>query len=90
MHTRIAYAWKQLNNIEIKYAEKGANTLPKRLHNALNPKTVAALTKSGVYGDGNGLQLKIDDRGNKRWIQRMTVAGCKRRRYIGPRGRIDC
>ena len=49
--------------------------MPKRLHQALNPKTVATLTRPGQYADGNGLALKVDNRGNRRWVQRLTVGG---------------
>ncbi len=49
--------------------------MPKKPSNALNPKQAVSLNKPGVYGDGNSLQLKIDDKGNKRWIQRMSLSG---------------
>ena len=37
--------------------------MPKRLVNALNPKTVASLTKPGSYADGGGLELRVDAKG---------------------------
>ena len=49
--------------------------MPKRLHNALNPKQVASMAKPGTYADGNGLALKIDAKIDKRWIQRLTQNG---------------
>ena len=47
--------------------------IPKRLHNALNPKNVSALSTAGIYSDGGGLALKVDPKLNKRWILRGTV-----------------
>ena len=29
--------------------------------------------KPGQYSDGNGLTLKVDDKGGKRWFQRVTI-----------------
>ncbi len=40
-----------------------------------------ALTKSGRYGDGDGLYLYISPSGTKSWVQRIVVNG--RRRDIG-------
>ena len=49
----------------------------------LNPKTVAALSESGKYPDGGGLSLRIDEHGNKNWIQRVRVAKKDTTRSIG-------
>ena len=57
--------------------------MPKRLHNALNPKTVVSLAAPGTYADGNGLALKIDPKGNRRWIWRGTVEGKAAMRGLG-------
>ena len=57
--------------------------MPKRLHNALNPKQVASMTKPGTYSDRNGLALKIDAKINKRWIQRLTQNGKTVMRGLG-------
>ena len=57
--------------------------MPKRLHHALNPGTVASLSKPGTYADGDGLALKIDNRLNKRWIWRGTVGGKAVMRGLG-------
>lgn len=57
--------------------------MPKKLHNALNPKTVAALTVPGTYADGGGLALRVDNRGNRRWIWRGTVDGKAAMRGLG-------
>ncbi len=39
--------------------------MPKRLHNALNPKQVTTLGP-GTHSDGGGLALRVDDRENPR------------------------
>ena len=57
--------------------------MPKRLHHALNPRTVASLNKPGTYADGAGLALKIDGRLNKRWVWRGTVDGKAAMRGLG-------
>lgn len=55
--------------------------MPTVKHNALSAAQVRSLKHPGTYTDGNGLTLRIDARGNKRWVQRVTVAG--KRRNIG-------
>lgn len=47
----------------------------------LTAMNVRNLTKPGLHSDGNGLYLKVDDTGAKRWIQRLVING--RRRDIG-------
>ena len=49
--------------------------MPRTLEKALNAKTVAAITQPGAYADGNGLALKVDVKGNKRWLWRGTIDG---------------
>lgn len=57
--------------------------MPKVLKNALNPKTVNSLSKPGTYADGSGLALKVDDRGNRRWVWRGKVNGKAAMRGLG-------
>ena len=57
--------------------------MPKVLKNALNPKTVANLSDPGKYADGGGLILRVDQQGNKVWIQRVTVNGKETMRGLG-------
>ena len=57
--------------------------MPKTLRNALNPKTVASLSRPGKYADGGGLALRIDQSGNKRWVQRLTLDGKETMRGLG-------
>lgn len=47
----------------------------------LTAATVRTVTKTGLHADGNGLYLKIDDNGSKRWIQRIVING--KRRDVG-------
>lgn len=47
----------------------------------LTAATVRSLTAPGFYPDGQGLYLKIDNGGAKRWIQRLVIQG--KRRDIG-------
>lgn len=47
----------------------------------LTAATVRAITKPGLHADGNGLYLKVDGNGAKRWIQRVTIKG--KRRDVG-------
>ena len=45
---------------------------------------VKAETRPGRYMDGNGLFLRVDKTGAKRWGQRIMVAGTRRDLGIGP------
>ena len=47
----------------------------------LTAATVRTVTKTGLHADGNGLYLKVDPGGAKRWIQRVVING--KRRDIG-------
>ena len=40
-------------------------------------------TEPGSYSDGYGLTLRIDARGNKRWVQRLTIGGRQRNMGLG-------
>ena len=64
-------------------AYEKASTKPKgrHPHNALSSSKVRTITDPGMYADGNGLYLKVDDSGNRRWVQRVTVQG--RRHNLG-------
>lgn len=53
----------------------------------LTAATVRGVTKPGMYADGNGLYLKVDGSGAKRWIQRIVING--KRRDIGLGGVRD-
>lgn len=47
----------------------------------LTAANVRAITKVGLHADGNGLYLKVDSNGAKRWVQRIIING--KRRDIG-------
>ena len=49
--------------------------MPKVLDEALTHRFINGIDTPGVYADGNGLALKVDKNGNKRWIQRLVVGG---------------
>ena len=57
--------------------------MPKLLNHALTASQVRSLKAEGVFSDGNGLTLRIDASGNKRWFQRITVAGKKHNVGLG-------
>ena len=44
----------------------------------LTAATVRNLNQPGLHGDGNGLYLKVDRSGAKRWIQRLVIHGNRR------------
>ncbi|MES3045508.1 tyrosine-type recombinase/integrase [Sphingomonas faeni] len=47
----------------------------------LSAATVRTMKAPGLHGDGNGLYLKVDPSGAKRWMQRLVIDG--KRRDIG-------
>ena len=49
--------------------------MSRRPTNALSAARVRTAKKPGRSADGNGLYLLVDDAGNKRWIQRLTIRG---------------
>src|SRR5215218_4620481 len=55
--------------------------------NALSGTFVHAVRAPGLYADGNGLYLRVDAAGCKRWILRTVVQG--KRRDIGLGG-LSC
>jgi len=56
---------------------------PKGRHRekVLTAQTVRNLKEPGFYGDGNGLYLRVDESGARRWVQRIVIQG--KRRDIG-------
>ncbi|MFZ2996191.1 tyrosine-type recombinase/integrase [Sphingobium sp.] len=53
----------------------------------LTAVTVRTITRPGMHADGNGLYLKVDKSGAKRWIQRIVIND--KRRDIGLGGIKD-
>lgn len=56
----------------------------KRLSSAF----VRTVSKSGFYGDGNGLYLKVDPSGAKRWVQRLVIGNKRRDIGLGSAGLV--
>jgi integrase len=52
--------------------------------NRLTAKAVAAASKPGLYGDGDGLYLKVAESGSKSWVVRWTTGGKLRKHGLGP------
>lgn len=57
--------------------------MPRLKMHALSPASVKRVTRPGDYTDGYGLTLRVDARGNKRWIQRLTIRGKQRNLGLG-------
>ncbi len=57
--------------------------MPRIKGHALTSRWVRQATKPGEFGDGYGLALRIDAKGNKRWIQRLTIGGKQRNMGLG-------
>ena len=55
--------------------------MPKVKNNALTAARVRTVKEPGEYTDGNGLTLRVDQRGNRRWLQRISIHG--KRRNVG-------
>ncbi|VXD07812.1 hypothetical protein SPHINGOT1_80228 [Sphingomonas sp. T1] len=62
----------------------GIKPIGRHQEKRLSAQTVRALSTPGLHGDGNGLYLKVDPSGAKRWIQRIVIAGKRRDLGIGP------
>jgi hypothetical protein len=59
----------------------GIKPTGRHLEKRLSAAAVRAIKTPGLHADGNGLYLKVDPSGARRWIQRLVVEG--RRRDIG-------
>lgn len=51
---------------------------------ALSAAFVRSAKGPGFYADGNGLYLKVDASGARRWVQRVSIDGKRRDLAIGP------
>ena len=49
--------------------------MPKTITKGLTAAFVRSVKDSGVYGDGQGLALRVSPQGRKSWIQRLTIDG---------------
>ena len=57
--------------------------MPTLKHKALEPAQIATLERGKAHTDGNGLTLRVDARGGKRWIQRVSINGKQRNIGLG-------
>jgi hypothetical protein len=57
---------------------KGAHRL-----GVLTEAEIINLSEPGLYGDGNGLYLRVEKSGAKRWVQRITIGGKRRDLGLG-------
>ena len=57
--------------------------MPKHPRRSLTPQRIREVKQPGDYADGNGLYLRVDDTGNKRWVQRITIAGKRHNLGLG-------
>ena len=53
------------------------------IHQALSAAKVRTISATGLYADGNGLNLKVDPSGAKRWVQRVTIDGKRHNLGLG-------
>lgn len=56
--------------------------MPKIKHRALTAGKIWTL-KPGTHSDGNGLTLKVDPSGSRRWLQRVTIGGKRHNLGLG-------
>jgi integrase len=61
--------------------KQGSKPKGRHQEKRLTVQAIRALKEPGMYGDGNGLYLKVDANGSKRWVQRLVIQG--KRRDIG-------
>ena len=57
--------------------------MPAIKRSALTVAKVRTLAKPGAYTDGNGLTLRVDGKGGKRWVQRVSIGGKQRNLGLG-------
>ena len=67
-----------------------AGTKPSGRHQEkrLTALSIRAIKEPGFYGDGNGLYLKVDSNGAKRWVQRIVIQGKRRDIGLGSAGLV--
>ena len=66
--------------IEVK---RGVKSKGKHPFNALSDRRVRTEKRTGMHADGNGLYLRVDPSGAKRWVQRIVVRGKRRNLGLG-------
>jgi integrase len=61
----------------------------KHAEKRLSAATVRTIQEPGFYADGNGLHLKVDRSGAKRWVQRLVIQGKRRDIGLGSAGLVS-
>ena len=64
-------------------SENRTNKSGRHPEKALSAAFVRTVTKPGKYTDGNGLILKVDPSGARRWVNRITIRGKRTEIGIG-------
>ena len=57
--------------------------MPSKKWNALTGVGVQKKKTPGMYADGNGLNLRVEPSGAKRWVLRVTIAGKRHNLGLG-------
>ncbi len=57
--------------------------------NLLTALQVKQARKPGIYSDGQGLRLRVDEGGAKRWVLRLTIRGRRRDVGLGSAGDVS-
>ena len=57
--------------------------MPRIKTNALTASHLRKLTAPGTFTDGQGLELRIDAKGNRKWVQRVTIGGKRHNLGLG-------
>ncbi len=55
----------------------------RRKQQVLSAALVRTVSAPGLYSDGNGLNLKVETSGSKRWVQRVTIGGIRHNLGLG-------
>ncbi len=61
----------------------------KHKERVLSAALVRSVKEPGFYGDGNGLYLKVDSNGAKRWVQRLVIHSRRRDIALGSVGIVS-
>ena len=61
----------------------GSKPTGRHREKSLTAATVRSFKEAGFYADGQGLYLKVDESGAKRWVQRLVIQGKRRDMGLG-------
>lgn len=68
----------------MKLADESGKKKGRHPQYALSAAFVRTAKGPAFYADGNGLYLKVDESGARRWVQRLVIQGSRRDLAIGP------